>query len=88
MASVKWTEEGLTSLAQIDAWRYTQGWRPIVLELMTAIEIYFHRWDPSQPPRFVPGRPVELDDGVTESALGHGNGAEQGIPRLLSLSGS
>lgn len=66
MASVKWSQEGLTSLGRIDAWRGSQGWQPITLELFSAVENYFHRWDPSQPPRFVPGRPVELDDSVTD----------------------
>ena len=66
MASVKWTQEGLTSLAQIDAWRVSRGWPPIGLELLVAVEAYFHRWDPSQPPGFVPGRSIELDEEPTD----------------------
>lgn len=66
MASVNWTQEGLTNLARIDAWRVSQGWQPVALEFIAAVENYFHRWDPSQPPRFVPGRPVELAEGITD----------------------
>lgn len=62
MGFVSWTQEGLTSLARLDAWRLSQAWEPIALELVAAIESYFDRWDPSEPPGFVPGRPVELDD--------------------------
>ena len=66
MESVKWTQEGLASLARMDAWRLSEKWEPIALELVVAIEAYFHRWDPTQPPSFVPGRPVEIDDGLTD----------------------
>lgn len=66
MVSVNWTNDGLTSLARLDAWRVSQGWAPIALELVAAVENYFHRWDPSRQPRFVPGRPVHLDEGPTD----------------------
>lgn len=66
MGFVNWTQEGLTSLAKLDAWRVSQGWDPIALDLLTAIEGYFDRWDPSQPPGFVPGRPVEVDGTPTD----------------------
>lgn len=66
MASVEWTEEGLASLARLDAWRISQGWQPITLELMAAVETYFRPWDSNRPPRLVPGRPVHLDEGLTD----------------------
>lgn len=66
MASVSWTQEGLASLARLDAWRVSQGWAPIALELFEAIEGYFRRWNPSQPPRFVPGRPIHVEGKPTE----------------------
>jgi hypothetical protein len=50
----------------MDAWRLSEGWEPIGLELVTATERYFDRWDPSQPPSFMPGRPVELEDTPTD----------------------
>ena len=66
MGFVNWTQEGLTSLARLDAWRVSQNWEPVAVELLSAIESYLARWDPSQPPGFVPGRPVELDDKPTD----------------------
>lgn len=66
MGFVNWTQEGLTSLSQLDAWRISQTWEPIALELLVAVESYFTRWDPSQPPGFVPGRPLELADAPTD----------------------
>ena len=66
MASVEWTQEGLASLARMDAWRVSQNWEPIAMELLMAVESYFHRWDPSQPPGFMPGRSVELEEGPTD----------------------
>lgn len=56
----------VNSLARLDAWRVSQNWEPIALELAVAVEDYFHRWDPSRPPRFMPGRPVHLDEGATD----------------------
>lgn len=66
MASVSWTEEGLLSLARLDAWRVSQGWQPISLELLTAVDRYFQRWAPNQLLGFVPGRRVELDAEATD----------------------
>lgn len=66
MASVRWTQESLTGLAKMDAWRLNENWEPIALELVGAIEAYFDRWDPNQQPRFMPGRPIELDEGLTD----------------------
>lgn len=66
MGSVEWTHEGLSSLARLDAWRVSQSWEPLSIELMSAIDGYFARWDPGEPPTFIPGRPVELDDRLAD----------------------
>lgn len=60
MASVEWTTGGLRSLADHDAWRVSQGWEPISLELFDAVETYFQRQSPGQAPRFLPGRRVHV----------------------------
>jgi len=58
MASVEWKPEGLDSLIRYDTWRFSQGWEPVATELMDAVEAYFCPHDPSQPARFLPGRPA------------------------------
>lgn len=66
MASVEWSTEGLDSLDRLDAWRLSQGWEAIALEILAAVEREFARWDPYCPPGFVPGRPVHLEEGPTD----------------------
>lgn len=58
MALVEWKPEGLDSLVRHDTWRLSQGWVPIATELILAVEAYFSRHHPEEPPRFLPGRPV------------------------------
>ncbi|MCL5045413.1 MAG: hypothetical protein M1598_01140 [Actinobacteria bacterium] len=61
MAFIEWTEGGLESLARHDAWRVSQGWDPLALDLFSAVEAYFRRYDPDQLPHYLPGRPVLLE---------------------------
>ncbi len=58
MAFVDWTDKALDGLARHDVWQMSQGWEPIAEEIYDAVEAYFRRHDPEEPPHFVPGKPA------------------------------
>lgn len=66
MAPVRWNPQGLQSLVQHDAWRFSHGWEPIASELMESVTSYFHPQVPDEPPRFMPGRVVILPGEPTD----------------------